>query len=152
METQPTPIQVRVVNRSPYPLPDYATAGAAGLDVCAWVEQPLTIEPLGRVRVPTGLYLEIPAGYEIQVRPRSGLAWRHGISLPNTPATIDSDYRGELQIPLINLGTEAFTVEPGMRIAQLVLARVERLSWLPTAELTPSERGEGGFGHSGLNP
>lgn len=141
---------LRIRNLSPNPLPAYATAGSAGMDVCAWLEQNLTLQSLERALVPTGLYLEIPEGYEVQVRPRSGLALKHGITLPNAPATIDSDYRGELKVILINLGQEPFVVEHGMRIAQIVLAKVERIEWERVDALSETERGEGGFGHSGL--
>lgn len=143
------PVALRVINQSGNPLPSYATAGAAGMDICAHLRAPITLQPLHRALVPTGLYLEIPEGYEVQVRPRSGLALKHGISLPNSPATIDSDYRGQLQVILINLGTENFVVENGMRIAQLVLAPVSRIQWVVAEELSSTTRGQGGFGHTG---
>lgn len=131
------------------PLPAYATVGAAGMDVCAAVEDTAFIES-GRVAlIPTGLVLEIPEGFEVQVRPRSGLALRHQIAVLNSPGTIDSDYRGELQIILANLGPERFAVRRGDRIAQLVAARVERALLAERRELSETERGEGGFGHSG---
>ena len=126
------------------------TAGAAGMDLHAAVDSEVRIEPGGIVLVPTGLEVAIAAGYEGQVRPRSGLAVKHGISLPNTPATIDSDYRGEIRVPLINLGREAFTVSRGMRIAQLVIAPVMRVAWEEVAELPTTARAAGGFGHSGV--
>jgi dUTP pyrophosphatase len=130
-------------------LPAAASAAAAGLDVRAAVENPIVIEP-GAIRsIPTGLCVEIPEGFEIQIRPRSGLATRHGITLANSPATIDADYRGEISIGLIHLGHEPFTIERGMRIAQLVLARVPRLVWEESADLTTTVRGAGGFGHTG---
>ncbi len=135
-------------------LPEYATDGAAGMDVVA--AEDVTIAPGARHAVATGLALAIPAGFEIQVRPRSGLALKHGITVPNTPGTIDSDYRGELKVILINLGAEAFAVRRGDRVAQLVLAPVTRASWLAVDELDETARGEGGFGSTGgvfaLNP
>ena len=131
------------------PLPAYQTAGSAGMDLHAAVTEDLVIEPGRIVLVPTGLEVAIPDGFEGQVRPRSGLAVKHGISLPNTPATIDSDYRGEIRVPLINLGRAPFVVARGMRIAQLVVAPVVRVAWDEVAELPSTERGGGGFGHSG---
>jgi dUTP pyrophosphatase len=132
------------------PLPTYMTAGAAGMDLSAAVATEITIQPGEITLVPTGLEVAIPEGYEGQVRPRSGLAVKFGISLPNTPATIDSDYRGEIRVPLINLGREAFRVERGMRIAQLVIAPVMRITWEEVAELPTTARASGGFGHSGV--
>jgi dUTP pyrophosphatase len=132
------------------PLPTYMTAGAAGMDLHAAVESAVRIEPGAIVLVPTGLEVAIAEGYEAHVRPRSGLAVRHGISLPNTPATIDSDYRGEIRVPLINLGREPFVVTRGMRIAQLVVAPVARVSWQEVADLPGTARASGGFGHSGI--
>lgn len=132
------------------PLPTYMTAGAAGMDLCAAVDADLVLEPGAIALVPTGYEIAIPDGFEAQVRPRSGLAVKHGISLPNTPATIDSDYRGEIRVPLINLGREAFRVTRGMRIAQLVVAPVERVEWRESVELPPTARARGGFGHSGV--
>jgi dUTP pyrophosphatase len=146
------PVRVRVV-RLPHgadlPLPAYETEGAAGLDVRAAVAGPVPIPPGAIVRIPTGLAIEVPPGFEVQIRPRSGLATRHGVTLPNSPATIDSDYRGEIVVGLVNLGPEPVVVERGMRIAQLVLARVPRLEWEPVTALSPSTRGDGGFGHTG---
>lgn len=130
-------------------LPDYATVGAAGLDLLAAVTVPLTILPGGRALVPTGLRVAVPEGYELQVRPRSGLALKHGITLPNSPGTIDSDYRGEVGVIVLNAGSEPFVVERGMRIAQAVLAPVVRLEWVEVAELETTARGEGGFGSTG---
>jgi dUTP pyrophosphatase len=132
------------------PLPTYMTAGAAGMDLHAAVDADVRLEPGSIVLVPTGLEVAIADGYEAQVRPRSGLAVRHGISLPNTPATIDSDYRGEIRVPLINLGREPFVVTRGMRIAQLVVAPVARVSWEEVADLPETARAAGGFGHSGV--
>jgi dUTP pyrophosphatase len=131
------------------PLPAYATAGSAGLDLAAAVAEPLTLAPLARVLVPTGLKLAIPAGYEGQVRPRSGLALKHGLSIPNAPGTIDSDYRGELQVLLVNLGQVPVTIERGQRIAQLVIAPVVRAVPVEVRTLDATQRGAGGFGHSG---
>ena len=131
------------------PLPAYQTAGAAGMDLHAAVGEDLVIEPGGIVLVPTGLAVAIPEGFEGQVRPRSGLAVKHGISLPNTPATIDSDYRGEIRVPMINLGRETFRVSRGMRIAQLVVAPVVRVSWDEVSHLPATDRAGKGFGHSG---
>lgn len=130
-------------------LPAYATAGAAGLDLLAAVAAPVSIPPGGRALVPTGLAVAVPQGYELQVRPRSGLALAHGIMMPNSPGTVDSDYRGELQIILMNAGDAPFTVERGMRIAQAVLAAVARLEWREVASLDTTARGEGGFGSTG---
>ncbi len=132
------------------PLPTYMTAGAAGMDLHAAVEQEIAIAPGAIALVPTGFAIAVPEGFEAQVRPRSGLAVRHGISLPNTPATIDSDYRGEIRVPLINLGAEPFHVVRGMRIAQLVVAPVVRVTWAERDELSETARAAGGFGHSGV--
>ena len=132
------------------PLPTYQTAGAAGMDLHAAVADDVVIEPGGIVLVPTGLEVAIPEGFEGQVRPRSGLAVRHGISLPNTPATIDSDYRGEIRVPVINLGREVFRVSRGMRIAQFVVAPVVRVTWDEVTDLPGTARAGGGFGHSGV--
>jgi dUTP pyrophosphatase len=135
------------------PLPAYATEGAAGMDLLAAVTSPLVILPGGRALVPTGLRIALPAGHELQVRPRSGLALKHGIILPNSPGTIDEDYRGELQVIVMNAGTEPFTVERGTRIAQAVLAPVLRARWAEVAELPDTARGLGGFGSTGTtNP
>ena len=131
------------------PLPAYATAGAAGADLRAAVEEPLTLLPGERRAIPTGIALALPPGYECQVRPRSGLALRHGISMVNAPGTVDEDYRGELQVILINLGSEPFTIDRGDRIAQMVVARYERVEWIETEELEASTRGSGGFGSTG---
>lgn len=139
----------RLAHADGLPLPAYETAGAAGMDVRAAVEASLTLAPGAIALVPTGLVLEVPAGYEMQVRPRSGLAAKHGITLPNSPATIDSDYRGEVRVIMQNLGAEPFVVERGARIAQLVLQRVPRVEWVEAESLTATERGAGGFGHTG---
>ena len=132
------------------PLTAYATSGAAGIDLLAAVAAPLTIPPGARVLVPTGLAIALPHGYELQVRPRSGLALKNGIVLPNSPGTVDEDYRGELQVIVMNAGTEPFTVERGMRIAQGVLAPVVRIAWTEVAELPETDRGAGGFGSTGV--
>ena len=142
-------LTVRVRNTSPYPLPAYQTSGAAGLDLYANLPAPCILHPGERVAIPTGLYIEIPPGWEAQIRPRSGLALHHGLTLLNSPGTIDADYRGEIQVILINLGHQPFTIEPGMRIAQMVFCPVGRVQWEVTPSLSPSERGEGGFGHTG---
>ena len=131
-------------------LPCYMTPGAAGMDLHAATLEDVLIEPGGIVLIPTGLEVAIPDGFEGQVRPRSGLAVKHGISLPNTPATIDSDYRGEIRVPLINLGRETFRVSRGMRIAQFVVAPVARVTWEEVDDLSSTDRGRGGFGHSGV--
>lgn len=140
---------VKVINRSSSPLPEYATSFAAGLDVRANNDAPIVLQPLGRAMVPTGLFLEIPAGYEVQVRPRSGLAAKKGITVLNAPGTIDADYRGEVCVILVNLSDQPFTVERGERIAQLVLARHEVIDWEEVDELASSDRGAGGFGSTG---
>ena len=142
-------MKVKVINRSSNPLPQYATEFAAGLDVRANNDEPIVLGPLERAMVPTGLFLEIPAGYEVQVRPRSGLAAKKGITVLNAPGTIDADYRGEVCVILVNLSNEPFTVEKGERVAQLVLARHEVIEWEETDVLAESERGSGGFGSTG---
>ena len=142
-------MKVRVINRSSNPLPGYASLYAAGMDVRANNSEPIVLEPLGRAMVPTGLFLEIPAGYEVQVRPRSGLAAKKGITVLNAPGTIDADYRGEVCVILVNLSGEPFTRERGERIAQLVLARHEVIEWEEADSLAESERGSGGFGSTG---
>ena len=141
---------VKVINRSGNALPEYATALAAGLDVRANNPEPIVLKPLERAMVPTGLFIEIPAGYEVQVRPRSGLAAKKGITVLNAPGTIDADYRGEVCVILVNLSNADFVVEKGERIAQLVLAKHERIDWECVNELASSERGEGGFGSTGV--
>ena len=143
-------IEVAIINQSAFELPAYATEGAAGLDVRANITDPLVITPLERQLIPTGLFVAIPLGYEIQIRPRSGLAFKHGITVLNTPGTIDADYRGEIKVLLINLSNTSFTIEPGERIAQMVLAKHETLSWKTTDILPSTERGAEGFGSTGL--
>jgi len=139
-------VEAFVINQSKHPLPEYATAQSAGLDVRANLDESIVIEPLQRVMVPTGLFVAIPDGYEIQVRPRSGLAAKHGITVLNSPGTIDADYRGEIKVILVNLSQEPFTIQDGERIAQLVFARYEKAQWNAVAELPESDRGAGGFG------
>lgn len=143
-------MKIQIVNRSHHPLPQYATALSAGLDLRANLETPITIEPLQRVLVPTGLFMALPEGFEAQVRPRSGLAIKRGITVLNTPGTIDADYRGEIGVILINLSQETFVVEDGERIAQMVIARYEQAQWEEVEVLDETERGAGGFGHSGV--
>lgn len=142
-------LEVKIVNRSRHALPAYATAGAAGMDLRAQLEAPITLAPLGRVLVPTGLFIELPQGYEAQVRPRSGLAIKHGLTVLNSPGTIDADYRGEIKVALVNLSAEPFEIQDGERIAQLVVARHKQVVWQPVEELGETERGAGGFGHTG---
>ena len=140
---------VRLPHGAGLPLPSYASAGAAGMDLVAAVYGPVTVAPGTRALIPTGLLIALPPGHELQLRPRSGLALRHGITLPNSPATIDEDYRGELQVILMNAGTESFTVERGMRIAQAVLVPVVRAGWAEVEALDETPRGSGGFGSTG---
>lgn len=146
------PVVVQVVNKSPYPLPSYMTMQSAGMDVCANISEPITLKPLARFAVPTGLYVALPAGYELQVRPRSGLALRTGLTVVNSPGTIDADYRGEIRVPLINLSSEDTLIRPGERIAQIVLGRHEVVSWAAVDDvsaLPTTVRGSGGFGSTG---
>lgn len=142
-------MQIKVINRSTNTLPEYATAGSAGLDLRANLESSVVIAPLERKVIPTGLFIELPEGYEAQIRPRSGLAIKHGITVINSPGTIDADYRGEIMIGLVNLSGESFTINHGERIAQMVIARHEQAEWLEVSELSLSDRGAGGFGHTG---
>ena len=142
-------MQVKIINQSPFPLPQYETAGSAGLDLRANIAEPITLASLERRLVPTGLFMELPQGYEAQVRPRSGLAIKKGLGLVNSPGTIDSDYRGEIKIILVNLSNQPQTVEPGERIAQVVIAKYEQIQWSEVAVLSETERGAGGFGSTG---
>ena len=142
-------MKVKVINKSGADLPAYATEFSAGMDVRAAVNEPVTLAPLARAIIPTGLFLEIPVGYEVQVRPRSGLAAKKGITVLNAPGTIDADYRGEVCVILVNLSDTEFVIERGERIAQLVLARHEKIEWEESGSLSSSERGEGGFGSTG---
>jgi dUTP pyrophosphatase len=141
---------IKVVNTSNNDLPHYATAGAAGMDIRANIAEPIKLAPLQRLLIPTGIFMEIPIGYEVQIRPRSGLAFKNGITCLNTPGTIDSDYRGELKILLINLSNEIQTINNGDRIAQLIVAKVELATLELVHELNETERAAGGFGHTGL--
>ena len=142
-------MEIKIVNLSKNPLPKYESVQAAGMDIRTSIESPVTLQPLERKLFPTGLFMELPAGYEAQIRPRSGLAMKHGITVLNTPGTIDADYRGEVGVILVNLSNEPFTVEPGERIAQMVIARHEQPEVVQVTELSETERGAGGFGHSG---
>ena len=142
-------MEIRIINKSNNALPAYETAGSAGMDVRAFVEAEVVLKPLERKLIPTGLFIELPVGYEAQLRPRSGLAFKHGISLPNSPATIDSDYRGEIKVALINLSNEDFSIKNGDRIAQMIIAQHERAEWIAVKELNDTERGHGGFGSTG---
>lgn len=141
--------RVKIINKSDLPLPQYQTELSAGMDIPANVESAITLQPGERQLIATGLYLEIPTGYEMQIRPRSGLALKHGITVLNSPGTVDADYRGEIKVLLINHGQEPFQISKGDRIAQMVLAKHEVISWEVTSNLNPSERGEGGYGSSG---
>jgi dUTP pyrophosphatase len=142
-------ITIPVINRSAFLLPAYATVGSSGLDVRANIDEPITLQSLERTLVPTGLFVEIPLGFEIQVRPRSGLAVKQGLTCLNTPGTIDADYRGEIKVILINLSQEPQIIQPGDRIAQLVLQAIELIEWKPVDQLNETDRGSGGFGHTG---
>ena len=143
-------MKVKVINKSGGTLPFYASFAAAGMDVRADIVNPVKLGPLERAVIPTGIFMEIPVGYEIQVRPRSGLAAKHGITVLNSPGTIDADYRGELKVILVNLSNEPFIIESGERIAQIVLAKHEVIDWQEVDELSESERGTGGFGSTGV--
>jgi dUTP pyrophosphatase len=142
-------IPVKIINQSKYPLPSYATPGAAGMDLKANIPQPVLLQPMERQLIPTGIFIELPAGYEAQVRPRSGMALKQGITCLNSPGTVDADYRGELKVILINLSNTEQLIHPGDRIAQMVVARVETVEWLSVSELNESARNDGGFGHTG---
>jgi len=142
-------IQVKIINQSSNPLPGYETEGSAGMDLRANLTQPVVLKPLERVLVPTGLFIELPGGYEAQVRPRSGLAIKHGITCLNSPGTVDADYRGEIKIILINLSGEEQTLYHGDRIAQMIISRVEQARWQQVTVLEETKRGAGGFGHTG---
>ena len=142
-------MEIRVINKSHHPLPQYATPDSAGMDLCANLENPIVLKPLERCLVPTGLYVALPQGTEAQIRPRSGLALKKGITVLNSPGTIDADYRGEICIILVNLSSEPFEICDGERIAQMVVARCEQAEWVAVENLDETERGMGGFGHSG---
>lgn len=142
-------MEIRVINKSHHPLPGYATADSAGMDIRANLDAPIVLKPLERCLVPTGLYIALPHGMEAQIRPRSGLALKKGVTVLNSPGTIDADYRGEIGIILVNLSSEPFEIRDGERIAQMVVARYEQVEWLAVESLDETERGVGGFGHSG---
>lgn len=143
-------IEVKVINKSKFDLPQYSTPQSAGVDLRANLDEPVVLGSLERAMVPTGLYLQIPAGYEAQVRPRSGLAAKKGITVLNSPGTVDADYRGEVKVILVNLSSQEFVIEPGERIAQMVFAAHEQVEWNSVEVLDETERGEGGFGHTGV--
>ena len=143
-------MKVQIINRGHHALPAYATALSAGMDLRANLDEPIVLKPLQRCLVPTGLFLALPEGYEAQVRPRSGLAWKKGVTVLNSPGTVDADYRGEVGVILINLSAEEFVIEDGERIAQMVIARHEQVTWEEVEILSETERGAGGFGHTGV--
>ena len=142
-------MKIKIVNRSKNPLPSYSTLHAAGIDLCANLEKKIVLKPLQRILVPTGLFIELPIGYEAQIRPRSGLAIKHGISVLNTPGTIDADYRGEIKVIMVNLSSEDFIIQNGDRICQMVITNHEVAEWIEVKTLKNTERGAGGFGHTG---
>lgn len=142
-------LEIKVINHSANALPAYETAQSAGMDLRASLSAPETITPGERKLIPTGLYIELPEGYEAQIRPRSGLALKHGITVLNSPGTIDADYRGEIKVLLINLGTEPFVIQPADRIAQMIVAKHEHVEWIPAQSLNDTARGSGGYGHTG---
>jgi dUTP pyrophosphatase len=144
-------MKIKIINRSEHPLPHYETDASAGMDLRANISQPITLNPLERTVVKTGLFIELPMGFEAQVRPRSGLAAKRGITVLNAPGTIDADYRGEIGVILVNLSNEVFTIANGERVAQLIIARHERAEWQETMELSDTQRGEGGFGSTGVD-
>ncbi len=143
-------MELRIINKSNNPLPKYESRSAAGMDVRAWFTEPVTLQPLERKLIPTGLYIALPEGYEAQIRPRSGLALKRGLTVLNTPGTIDADYRGEIGVILINMSQEPQTIESGERICQMVISRVEQAEMIEVTTLDETERGAGGFGHSGV--
>jgi len=142
-------MEIKIINKSEHPLPQYETAHAAGMDLRASITEKIVLKPLQRLLVPTGLFIELPIGYEAQIRPRSGLAYKHGISIVNAPGTIDADYRGELKVLLVNLSDTDFSINNGDRIAQMVIAKHETVNWKAVEELNETARGEGGYGHTG---
>ncbi|WP_044203731.1 dUTP diphosphatase [Flammeovirga sp. OC4] len=142
-------MQIKVINKSHHPLPQYQTPLSAGLDLRAVLEEPVALQPLERKLIPTGLFIELPEGYEAQVRPRSGLAFKHGLTVLNSPGTIDADYRGEVKVLLVNLSNDVFNIEDGERVAQLIVAKHETVEWEPVEELSSTERGAGGYGSTG---
>lgn len=143
-------MEVKIINKSNNPLPEYSTSQSAGMDLRAFITEPVILGVIDRALIPTGLYIEMPEGYEAQIRPRSGLAIKHGITVLNSPGTIDADYRGEICVELVNLSNTPFTVEPGERIAQLVFSKYEKVNFIEVEELSETERGTGGIGHTGL--
>ena len=143
-------MEVKVINKSKHRLPEYQTPGSAGMDLKADIDEPIVIKPFERVLISTGIYIALPIGYEAQIRPRSGLACKYGITLANSPATLDSDYRGEVKVCLINLSNNNFVVNPGERIAQMIVARYDNVEWAEVTQLDATERGDGGFGHTGV--
>lgn len=142
-------MQVKIINKSEHPLPEYATDKSAGLDLRANLEREFILKPLQRTLIPTGIFIELPAGYEAQIRPRSGLALKNGITVLNSPGTIDADYRGEIKILLVNLSDQPFSIKNGERICQMVIAKHEQISWTEVDSLEDTSRGDGGFGHTG---
>ncbi len=142
-------MQLKIVNKSTNPLPKYETQSSAGMDLRAFLTEPVTLQPLERTLIPTGLFVELPEEYEAQIRPRSGMAYKHGITVLNTPGTIDSDYRGEIKIILVNLSNQPFTINNGDRIAQMIIAKYQQMQPVEVSELSDTQRGEGGFGHTG---
>ena len=142
-------LQVKIINQSTNALPEYATSGSSGMDIRAFLQHDVQLQPLQRELIPTGLFIELPEGYEAQVRPRSGLAIKQGITCLNSPGTVDADYRGEIKVILINLSNELVTIHNGDRIAQMVIQKVDQITWLPVDIINETERGEGGFGHTG---
>jgi len=142
-------ITIKVINQSLHPLPEYATQHAAGMDLRANLSEPIVLKPLERILIPTGLFMELPVGFEAQIRPRSGLAFKHGLTVLNSPGTIDSDYRGEIKVLLVNLSNIDFTINDGERIAQMVVAKHENIEWYSVVEIEESTRGAGGFGSTG---
>lgn len=143
-------IQINIINKAPHALPAYQTTGSSGMDLRAWLPEPVVLKPLERKVIPTGLYIALPAGYEAQIRPRSGLAIKRGLTVINSPGTIDSDYRGEIMVGIVNLSGEDQVIEDGERIAQMIVATYATVSWEPTENLDETLRGAGGFGHSGI--
>lgn len=144
-------IKVKIVNKSHHPLPAYSTPSSAGMDVRAFLQQPVVLQPLQRALIPTGLYIQLPQGYECQIRPRSGLALKSGISLVNTPGTVDADYRGEIGVIVINLSDTPFVINDGERICQMVIKEYTKVEWEPAERLDTTVRGDGGFGHTGVD-
>lgn len=143
--------KVNIINQSHHPLPKYQTEGSAGMDLCAFIPELITLQPMERILVPTGLFIELPHGHEAQIRPRSGMAIKKGITVINSPGTIDSDYRGEIKIPIVNLSGAVQTIEDGERVAQMVISKHETIGWSEVEALNETDRGAGSFGHTGVN-